>query len=316
MEEVTLGWQKELADAIVRVAGLIAKIIGMDIERVMESAGMADKIAVALFSGKVKTASSPYISAAVLLAFTGKDIAKERIRAVIERVGIRPDERLLDFAGALRFRKEMAYAPALYFLRVVGKHTGRSDSVENLMNVVGALGIEPDPDIAHRVIDIDSGRLKARDAEMQKRLSEGITESASFLGGLMMTELSRVFEDRKIDAYVREGLVPHFSALGVLTFVGKNVDMENRLNVEGISKLLESVGLKLDNRMIEYILSIERFGVGPNVYVSALSFLASVGEKPSVDGIMNIIEVLGIKGDSAVAGYVLIEYSKIVGTNG
>ena len=86
----------------------------------------------------------PYIAAVGSLAFLGRDIDSENISKLLSAAGVSIDEELMDATIAMHFKNRLIYLISLYFLLVVG----REPTNEGVINIVRALGAQPDAKIA------------------------------------------------------------------------------------------------------------------------------------------------------------------------
>jgi len=94
---------------------------------------------------------APYIGAMGVLDFSGVDQDRGSIGRVIEAVGLKPRDEILNLTGYLHIRNmnHLSYIIALYFLIAVGKEP----SSELLIAVVRAMELSPDINVADKIID-------------------------------------------------------------------------------------------------------------------------------------------------------------------
>jgi len=91
-----------------------------------------------------------YIFAAGAIYFAGMDITKSSMQNLFVAADLLPDKALIEGVDMLHFRNRLSYVLAIAFLDSLDKKVTQ----ENLMNVVSALGFEPDLNKAKETIDI------------------------------------------------------------------------------------------------------------------------------------------------------------------
>lgn len=89
-----------------------------------------------------------YIYAAGFLSLAGRDITKESLASMVESLGVKPNEILLDAVFKAGIKSHLMYVYAYYYLLSTGKEIG----VEDLEAVLTKLGISVDKAAASEAI--------------------------------------------------------------------------------------------------------------------------------------------------------------------
>ena len=84
----------------------------------------------------------------------GKDIYRESVVKLVEAVGIKPKQELVDLIMSMRFRNKLVYVVAVNYLVSVGLEP----SVDNVISVIKAMEVMPDAVVAQQAIDYYSSR--------------------------------------------------------------------------------------------------------------------------------------------------------------
>lgn len=117
----------------------------------------------------------------MFLSFNGKEFTRDNIISIMKPVGIGSSSNYLDFVSSLNLKNDIiAYAPAVYFLKVVKKDV----NPENVLKVVKAIRISPNEEIGRHVLDIYSGSEKLAEEPPTTKTEEKfmkMTRSAAIL---------------------------------------------------------------------------------------------------------------------------------------
>ncbi|MCL4375659.1 hypothetical protein M1394_02570 [Candidatus Marsarchaeota archaeon] len=304
-------WKDLLTTTITDISLLLSTLLGEEITNAINKASFTDKILMKIAKKQVEEASTPYISAALFLVFAGKKSNKELLSALLESAGIHPKEKMLNFALSLNFKNILAYVPALYFLNVMK----RDLTSENLAMVVSAMDVPVDRSEAENIISIYQGinskkrnSISAPKDAMQDKLNKAVGATLSLIAKLMVSELNRILEYRKVADNV-DAFMPYVSVVGVLEFVGRDVKLEGEKKfTESVKKIIASVGLTPDNKLASYTSSSIGFGNFPFIYIPALYFLISVNGEATVASLLNVLKAVGIPADEAIAGFIYTFY--------
>jgi ribosomal protein L12E/L44/L45/RPP1/RPP2 len=131
------------SDSYVIIIADVVRKVGMATSYLLEA-----ELRRALLDPRIKQVMNkgivPYLAAAGMLAYAGKDIDRWGIAKLVKSIGIDPEPELLDAMTAVRFRNHIVYLISIYFLIAAGKEP----NVENLIKVVRAMYIDPDSTLA------------------------------------------------------------------------------------------------------------------------------------------------------------------------
>ena len=95
----------------------------------------------------IKQGIMPYIYAAGLLSFAGREITEENLSKLVKAIGIVPNEYLMDVLLKTGIKSHLVYVYAFYYL--VASSVGVS--TEKMEEVVEALGVQSDMQIAEEM---------------------------------------------------------------------------------------------------------------------------------------------------------------------
>lgn len=96
----------------------------------------------------------PYIYLSGLLNLLGRDINSENISKVLNGIGVKPDEKLINALLSANNENGVIYVYSIYFLVILGKE----HNVKNIMGLVNSLGIKPNEAFAKRALDFYNGK--------------------------------------------------------------------------------------------------------------------------------------------------------------
>ena len=302
-------WQKVISGVIVKVAMLMSRIIGSSIEKEINSEGIVVKIGMKVAGRWMENEAAPYISAAVLLAFSKMPVNEDSVSKTLAAADFLPsDRRMLKFAAALHFENKLPYAPAVYFLNVVGSEI----SAEKVSAVVKALRIEPDAGLAGEVISIynelESGKTFGA---AQERLNESMTRVFEAMSKMLLSELNRLYDIPGFRENVKGGLLPYLAATGTAYYIGWNIALNGKDEWKKIlSYLVSAAGLAPNMQMISYLVDSLNLDASPSqIYIAALYFLKSLSKSISITNLAKVVNSVGIKPDETVAGFIINTYS-------
>ena len=305
MQELNTDWKNEISEVIVNIARLMVRIIGKTIDEETRKESLLMRFAIKIEGRRLQKEMSPYIGAAVMLAFEGKEPEEGKLANILHEAGITPDHRMLSFASSLKFKASVVYAPALYFLRVSRK----SDSLENLMKAVKAIGVEPDEHIAREVMALDAELTNGtKVSAMQQDLDASLKPASDMMAKFMLMELNRTFEKGDINNYINKGFIPYLAAVGTLVYAGRDINIEGEESfLAGIANLVSSIGIARNDEMLSYIKSFN-YGNTALSYVPPIAYIKSLGKEPTIHIITKLLEIIGIPYDESLAGYAIAQF--------
>ncbi len=102
--------------------------------------GLSDTLDSKDVKGALNSGILPYLYAAGLLSYAGRDIDKKSVSKVVASLGLKPQNDLIDIVLRTGVKGHLIYVYAFYFLIA----TGRQTTKENIKKVVEALGVKPD----------------------------------------------------------------------------------------------------------------------------------------------------------------------------
>lgn len=134
------------ADMIFSLSAIISEFIINEIEKVIQDKRLAS-------FGEAELL--PYIGAVGLLTFSGFDVEKQRITKILGALNVSVNQVILDTISNIGIKNHIVYMTALYFVHAVGKDT----TLDNVMNVVKVMDVEPDSETAGSVVSFYLNRL-------------------------------------------------------------------------------------------------------------------------------------------------------------
>lgn len=305
--EAVKDWKDTLRTTIIEISQLMAMLVAEDMGRVVSNQGLLERFFINVDAKRAKDVSIPYLSVVPLLTSMSKPISHESIRSILISVKIEPDERLLDFAGSLDLGKTAPCVPVIYFLKVLEKDI----SPENIIKVLNSVDILVDRTTAlhvmsiyHTFITSESKRDEA-DSILKNALGERFAGTASITAKELLLQLERTFEFKDINEVMKKYLIYYISTMGVLAFLGKDIDDKGDRNMEGLISMLEAIDFKPNVEMISYIKSRFAYGFAPAVYGSAINFLDILGKPVNTESVLGVLKGAGVRGREDVAGYII-----------
>ena len=92
----------------------------------------------------------PYIYAAGLLSFSGREITDDSVSRLLKAIGVKPDRRCLDAIMESGVRSHLVYVYSFYFLLA----SNVDPNEERIMDIVSALGLKPDRERAREMREV------------------------------------------------------------------------------------------------------------------------------------------------------------------
>lgn len=129
---------KKFRDVIINVYDTVADFTIMELSNVIKQRGL----------GEIPADAYPYICAIATLSVSGKEVDMGSIEEFVEASGTEPDEKVLKVISALRFKNQLAYVVAVYYLLAIG----REPDIDNILDVVNAMDIHPDTITAKKAL--------------------------------------------------------------------------------------------------------------------------------------------------------------------
>ncbi len=98
----------------------------------------------------LKKGFTPYAAAAVILAFSGKEVDRDSVIKLVNALSMEPNEELLKDLESLNYKNHLLYINALYLFLAVGSEP----TEDGILRVVEAMGAKPDKDRASDIMRI------------------------------------------------------------------------------------------------------------------------------------------------------------------
>ncbi len=309
-------WKYVLLDVLSGTSRLTARLVSMEIAKAIASEDVFTK-ALSRIAGKImEKAVTPYISAAVLLILSTKEVTEDSVAELLKIADIEPSKRYMNFVSRIKPIEDIgAYSPTLYYVMV----TGNKLEASTLTKVLGAMGMKPQDKTSEYVIETYNSMVnnkKIDKSSIEERLEDSIMEASGMISKVMGLEVDRIFEMEGMDERIRRGFIPYLSAAGVLAYLGFDIAIIGEEKFRAYEKnLIDAVGINADNEMLDFVIKSLRMGLFPYVYISAIYFLKGIGIKITVEKMMDIAKILGAPRDEAAAQYILSMYAQYTGSD-
>ena len=308
-QRILLEVKKKITDAINDTSDLMTKLIEDEVYNAIRKGDIVSKLEMSLAGSKIEKNSAPYISAAVLLAFSDMSIDKEKIVALLESIGIKPKSSYLLFMNRLRMKNNVVYAPMLTYLRLLDAEA----SAENIAKLAEAVKIDYDKEAIRHVIDIYEGdiEIKGKKQKIESAISKTMSSSAMLIGKFELFQLDRTTESRIFFDYFTDidTFIAHVGAMVMLDAIGKEVGENGRLDIEAVGRVLDAVRVKKHKEIFEFMEKMN-YNIAPALYVPVIYFIESSGKEPSIELILKALSAMGIKGNAEGAGYAITFYEQ------
>ena len=138
---------EKIENSIEDVAKMVSRLTNMELDRTFER-----KDTISYIKDLI-----PYLTATAELALLGKDLGqtdsnafKANVRAIVEALGIKPDEKMMEFVTNLNYGNALMYVPPLFFLLSINS----VPNSEKIGNIAMAMGIPKDDAQAGYVLTI------------------------------------------------------------------------------------------------------------------------------------------------------------------
>jgi ribosomal protein L12E/L44/L45/RPP1/RPP2 len=245
--------KKKITDAINDTSDLMAKLIEDEVYDAINREDIISKLELSLAGSRIEKNSAPYISAAVLLAFSGMKIDRKKIVALLESIGVKPKGSYLLFMDRLRMKSNVVYAPMLTYLRLLGAEV----STENIAKLAKAVRMDYDKEAIMHAVGIYEGKagINRKKRKIESAISKIMSSSAMLIGKFELFELDRTIESGVLFDYFTDidTFISYVAAVGMLDAIGKEVDENGKLDVEAVGRVLDAVGAKRQEKMLEFI---------------------------------------------------------------
>lgn len=246
-----------------------------------------------------------YILAAETLALSGREIEKRQVAKLFDAVRLKVNNDLLDSVSILPRRNHMIYLLSLYFIVAVSGEP----SVGAVVDVVRALNVSPDADVARKVIDFYNGfEAEGKGAAEETdpymiAIEQDIGMVSRMAYTLLQGELRRSVENREIVMYMNKGMMPYLAATCLLSLSGRDTDRE------GVSEILEAMDITPEERLLGLLSALHyRNHI---VYFVAMYFLVSVGIEANVDNLIEVARAMDVNPDATLAAYAIRTYGTL-----
>lgn len=170
----------------------MAKLIEDEVYDAINREDIISKLELSLAGSRIEKNSAPYISAAVLLAFSGMKIDRKKIVALLESIGVKPKGSYLLFMDRLRMKSNVVYAPMLTYLRLLGAEV----STENIAKLAKAVRMDYDKEAIMHAVGIYEGKagINRKKRKIESAISKIMSSSAMLIGKFELFELDRTIE--------------------------------------------------------------------------------------------------------------------------
>ncbi|MCL4375647.1 hypothetical protein M1394_02510 [Candidatus Marsarchaeota archaeon] len=294
--------KKRFMNSILSMSDLSNYFIASEIRRAFQEKYILAKEMIRLDGKMLEDALRPYFAAIVLLAYSGEAISTSKVAELVRSAGLDPERKIMEFVSALKIRNIFPYATAILFIKLLN----REASLESIVPVINSIGIRPD--ISLSISAISEYESIAGEGQIREKIrfsfEKDILSLSAQISRLLSLELERTFSNKEI-AEEFESFSPYLSALSLLIFTGRDSDSEGNFNMRGLSNILNSIGIKGDDAILNTIGNMSYGKATSVIYVPAIYLIRSAGKNPDVEKIKKIVYALQLPYDDAAAGYVL-----------
>ena len=261
----------------------------------------------------------PYIAALAVLGFLGADIGKSAIERIVNSMGIPTNNEILENLSELeKHENYLIYANAIHFIM----STGMEPTMDRILEVSKALGIEPNSDHAsavlllyrnppHSSLTFIDPSLRFRNGGkgylLRMRAHELLRGTVSAMYQMVIRDFYMIYHDDRI-LKLGNDAIPYVAAAVTLSYTARNITKD------GIAVLLQSVGISTRDDIQGAMTSVYHYN---NVaYVLAVFAIALSGKEPNVEQINKTALTLGVVSDLQLAEFALLLYKSYkTGTN-
>lgn len=130
---------KQLSSGVIELSDTMVELVLKEMDRMLKNKDVQAHMGPKMM---------PYIGAIGSLAFSGKDMDRNSVSLMLKAAGITPESEYLELIAKMRFKNQLIYVQALYFLIIAGV----DPTPEYLFNVLKAMNTPPDALIGGYVI--------------------------------------------------------------------------------------------------------------------------------------------------------------------
>jgi ribosomal protein L12E/L44/L45/RPP1/RPP2 len=248
-----------------------------------------------------------YIYAVGALAFACRDINIDSIVSLLLALNINPDHQMLETIKKLHYKNYNIHMNILYFMMAMGIEP----TIDNVMELVRVMGFKYDPTLAGYTIEyfkeFNSGKVSYSIPELEGDLSTAFNKTADMIFSLsniisdyVIKEIEDLMHDQRLTKFSESQILPYLSAIGLLSFSGRDLDREN------IESVMNAMGTNPETEVLDAIGEIHfRNHI---VYMAGLYFIRAVGMESSLDKLMSVVKSMDATADEYVAGNVITFY--------
>lgn len=296
-------------DETIRLEMTTISVFDVDVLRIY----LHNDIVMKFVEGGITKYMEAMAAAAFALAFAGRDIHLNDIDKLLQAAAIKSDERLKLFIGlthVLHYRNHRDYIYAIFFIKFVG----REPTVEGLVDIARAMGVETDANIAKRTLDFYNECMQGKHPIVEEDESKGVVLGRAFkkfrkvvmdfadtMADFYVKEMDSILVKRKDILELSPAIDPYIWAVGTLAFAGKDIERDT------VEAVVQAVGITPEDNLLDAIVSL-RFR-NRLTYIIAVNYLIAIEVEPTVQKVLDTVRAIDVIPDALVAKQA-IEYFK------
>ena len=146
-----------------------------------------------------------------------------------------------------------------------------------------------------------AGVVQMSDQSVQYMLLSLIKSNAVLLINVAALHAERIFNYDYVKNNLSEQFMPYVAAIGVLGFMGANIDRQS------IERVVRSLDVPINNEILDNLSKMESHE-NYLIYANAIHFIKSIGKEPTLALLMRVSKALGIEPDEQHAESVINIY--------
>ncbi len=248
-----------------------------------------------------------YVAAAGALAFACKEMDDGNISMLLKAAGIDIRQDMLTVVKNLHYKNYNLYLNAIYSLESLKI----DPTIDMLTRVLRAIDESPDAIVAGYAIEyykeFSAGRMHTEKPPLPNVLSMVYDKSYEvtislydILARFGLAEMDKILKSEKIRNYKGSDLLPYISAIGMLSFSGKEVDKGS------IKRVVLAYGFEINDLILSAIGEVHVRN--HEVYIIGLYFLNAANKDPTIENVIDVVRAFGVEPDISVAEYAMNFY--------
>ena len=248
-----------------------------------------------------------YVAAAGALAFACKEMDDGNITTMLKAVGTEIRQDLLAAVKNLHYKNYNLYLNAIYSLASLKI----DPTIEMLTRVLRSIDEYPDAIVAGYAIEyykeFSAGGMHVEKPPLPTTLSMVYDKSYAVtislydvLAKFGLVEVGKILQSEKIRNYKGSDLLPYMSAIGMLSFSGKEIDKGS------IKRVVMAYGFEINDLILNAIGEVHVRSHA--VYIIGLYFLNAANKETTVETVINVVRAFGVEPDISVAEYAMNFY--------